>query len=286
MKTDGAKNIREIAGFENYYSINREERNYAALLYAALLQKSNMMKFLNFCKIKEDVSEKAEIYFEYSLIRDLWKKKDNKVKAEIIKRYLGDQIKNDEFLTKSFEENNWEKINDYFGVFTQKASSSDLQYPGNWSIKKFYPNFKDTPDDFLAVCKFKWAFNIKPDLVVHLPQDKAICIETKYESNEGKYPSTSEEKNIFKDIFKEQLKEKGYKKKYIKQTVLQEYMMNHLLGIDTTFVLLCKTPSKIKTEDWIIKLSWKEVFKDEGKKIDTDWFPPFAKAMRDEICKE
>ena len=64
-------NIREIAGIDlNYYSLNREERNYAAIFFAALCRPGNITKFLELCEcdLPEQVSDDFGIYFEYVYI--------------------------------------------------------------------------------------------------------------------------------------------------------------------------------------------------------------------------
>ena len=54
-------------------------------------------------------------------------------------------------------------------------------------------------DEFEAVCKFKWAFNIKPDIVIHTSLESAVCIEAKLESDESTYPKNKKETKPKKD---------------------------------------------------------------------------------------
>ena len=65
----------------NYFEINREERNYAAIFFTALCKEGNIEKFLKLCNINEQIKvDEFGIYFEYSYLRDLWYligKKDN-----------------------------------------------------------------------------------------------------------------------------------------------------------------------------------------------------------------
>jgi hypothetical protein len=249
-------NIREIAQqFPNYSEINREERNYAAIFFAALCTPGNAEKFLSSCGFDETIGPDFGVYFEYSFIRDLWYRiKDEDTKKEIIKKKLNingiDDILNRPVL----------EINKLFGVGGE-PSSDFLQYPGKWAIVKYNRNFPDN-DDFLKICRFKWSFNIKPDVVVHLDKNHAICIEAKYESGEGSYPGGSKEKEIFN----------SRRVEYVGQMELQKYMMEELLGVKTEFMFLVFKKEKSETHKVI---SWAEAFAN----LDVGSMPPFALDM-------
>jgi hypothetical protein len=156
------------------------------------------------------------------------------------------------------------QINRKFGASPQ-PSSRFVQYPGKWSVGRFNENFRDHAD-FLRVCRFKWSFNIKPDIVIHLDRNTAICIEAKYSSGEGYYPSPKREKEIFR--------ERGLD--YVGQTELQKYMMEELLGIHAEFVFLLSTPIESQTHRAI---TWKEAF----TSIDMSEMPHFAVEMAQRI---
>lgn len=249
-------NIRQIIGLNpRYAEINREERNYAALFYHALLINENLEYFMAKCGVNESIGEDFGIYFEYSMLRDLWHQiKTDQVKKEILEKKLA--ISNiDEVLSKPTIE-----INRYFGVMG-KPSGNEIQYPGHWAIVKYNLTVHDN-QDFFKICKFKWSFNIKPDIVIHLSKDRAICIETKYESGEGQYPSQEKDRRIFDER----------KLSRVGQMELQKYMMEDLLGIKTDFVFLVfkKTPS-----DTHKVLTWAEAF--QGMKLGN--LPLFARDM-------
>jgi len=163
-------NIREIAHLNpNYYEICREERNYAAILFAALCVPGNAERFLTHCGFEGKQGPEFGIYFEYAYLRDLWNKiTDDAVRKEIIQRNL--PISGiDELLKLPTIE-----INRKFGV--GGALSEDfVQYPGRWAIVNYNQHFPGN-DDFLKVCRFKWSFNIKPAVVIHLEKNRAICI--------------------------------------------------------------------------------------------------------------
>jgi hypothetical protein len=151
------------------------------------------------------------------------------------------------------------EFNTFFGA-VPKASHKFIQSPGNWSIGRFKENISDKCE-FLKVCKFKWSFKAKPDIVIHTSHDTAVCIEAKYMSGEGHYPTTPSEIREFK---RRELP-------FVSQTSLQEYMMVELLGIETQFVFLVQKPSlKPKTHNILL---WKDAF----ACLNTENCPPFVK---------
>ena len=254
------KNIREIAGLDPKYSeINQEERNYAALFYHVLMKEDNAAIFLQKCGFGEKPKDDFGMYFEYSMIRDLWSIiVDESTKREIIRQKL--EIENIDQIMKGSPLD----INNHFGV-KGNASKGQVQYPGNWVMKK-YDETIEKNDDFHKVCKFKWAFNIKPDIVIHLGKNRAICIETKYKSGEGRYPSQKDDKSIFI--------RRGLP--YVRQMELQKFMMEELLGIETQFVFLVFKKPRSNTQN---VMTWKEAFCG----MDLKNVPKFAKDMLENV---
>lgn len=158
-----------------------------------------------------------------------------------------------------------EEINRKFGV-VGTPSSSTIQFPGNWSIRKFNKNFDDK-DDFLKICRFKWSFRIKPDIVIHLDRNTAICIEAKHQSREGSYPSSRLEKSIFQERSLD----------YVGQAELQKYMMEDLIGLQTDFILLVSDKTESQTHKVV---TWREAF--AGLEISE--MLPFAIEMAERIA--
>ena len=249
-------NIRETAKLTpNYFEINREERNYAAILFAALCKRENAEKFLHYCGYDTELGPDFGIYVEYAYLRDLWSKiDDEQVKKEIIRRHL--KISRiDEILDQPIVD-----INRTFGA-AGRPSVEFVQNPGKWAITKYDENFPIT-EDFVKICRFKWSFNIKPDIVIHLEKDRAICIEAKYESGEGTYPASGKEKAIFR--------KRGIP--YVGQMELQKYMMEELLGIHTDFLFLVSRKKKSATHKVV---GWAEAF----NCLDLTDLPSFAAEM-------
>lgn len=249
-------NIRTLIGFNgSYYNINREERNLTAIFYHLLLQKDNLKTFLKSLTIDFPVIEdEVAIYFEYAFLRDLWNsidKSDNDTKRRIILSLL--KPLNISYLaTCSIEE-----FNTYFGAVPM-PSTKFIQSPGNWSIDNYKLNIAEN-SEFLKVCKFKWCFNAKPDIVIHTSNNHAICIEGKFESNEGLYPTKTSEKQEF-----------GRRNlSPVKQTEIQKRIME-LLGIQSSFIILAQKQIPSSTH---MTLLWEDVFKD----LDITSSPAFIK---------
>ena len=263
-------NIRQYLNFQDgYYRINREERNLAAIFYHTLLLGDNLKRFLEFLKCDFPIKEKeTAIYFEYAFLRDLWNsiKKDNKEEKNRFKRKLILDLLNpanrDELEKMSIYE-----FNSYFGA-VRTLSSDSIVSPGNWSIKYYDKNITDN-DEFLKICKFKWSFNAKPDVVIHTTNDTAICIEAKYESGEGKYPSNRDEREIFKRRFGQNRSEDSY---LVGQLSIQKKIMEELLGIKTLFLFLVQKKGN-NSEPAIQTITWNEAFQN----LDTENCPYFVK---------
>lgn len=255
-------NFRDIAKIDpNYCEINREERNYTAILFTVLCKVENTIKFLNRCGFNvHTLGPDFGIYFEYSFLRDLWFQiSDNETKKAIIRNLL--PIKDiDVILNKPIVD-----INRIFGT-SGKPSTEYIESPSNWAITKYSDNFDD--EDFIKVCMFKWSFNIKPDIVIHIDKNTALCIEAKYESGEGQYPSSQKDQIIFTER----------KINRVGQTKLQKYMMEELLGIKTKFMFLVSKSTNSASHEII---NWRETF----EILDTSGLPPFAKQMIQKISE-
>lgn len=251
-----------------YYKINREERNLAAVFYHTLLLGDNLQRFLYSVGYDAPIiPEETGIYFEYAHIRDLWNniKGDdlealNAFKRKVILDLLNPSNR-EELEAKSIYE-----FNQYFGA-VRTQSAKHIASPGNWSIPYFDPYIADN-EAFLEVCKFKWCFNAKPDIVIHTTNDHALCIEAKYESGEGKYPSTKKDQDIFRRRFAQDERDESY---MVGQLSIQQKIMNELLGLqDTQFLYLVQKKGKGGT---VPEVSWGEAF----GVLDTESCPYFVK---------
>ena len=263
-------NIREIGGTDPaYWSICREERNYAAILFAALCMPGNDKLFLDLCGVKDPIDDEFGIYFEYAYLRDYWnglKDKSDEKLNELKKRIIGESL-GIPVVNEILKGSDLATINEKLGV-SGRPSKKFIQSPGRWTVKGLDKiEFLDN-DYFLKLCKFKWAFNIKPDIVIHLSKSRAICIEAKHESGEGQYPSSKEEKAIFS--------RRGLKN--VGQLELQQYLMNELLGIQTDFVFIV---SKMEQTQQHKVMHWGDVFAE----MNLEGMPLFARNMAKAISK-
>jgi hypothetical protein len=247
-------NIRQQLDYKDgYYKINREERNLAAIFYHTLLLGDNLKNFLIQIDSKFPlVDNEMGIYFEYAFIRDLWCsiKPDNGFKRKLILDMLQPINRVDLEKLSIFD------FNKYFGA-NRTLSAEYIASPGNWSVRYFDKSILDN-GEFLKVCKFKWCFNAKPDIVIHTSHTTAICIEAKFESGEGKYPSNDFEKEIFRN--------RGID--LVGQLSIQKKIMEEILGIQTEYIFLVQRKSMTETHKaW----TWQEVFAN----LDTTMCPFF-----------
>ena len=235
-------NIRTLVGETARYStFNREERNCVAMLYHALLTDQNLAAFMQAVGYTTTFDpQEVEVFVEWSYLRDLWNHTDQQKRREVILESL--PLANAQHLTSASPT----EFNTYFGA-TPKPSTMYIQSPATWSIAKFSNTIADS-EEFLGACRLKWAFRVKPDLVIQPDADRALCIEAKWESGEGRYPAVASEIAEFtnRDLPRSS------------QTEIQRYMMEDLLGIETGFRLLTrKPPTTAHVDD---TLTWKEAF--------------------------
>src|SRR5665213_3535942 len=196
-------NLRELVGIEDepYFKFNREERHLAAILFYLLNSSDNAERVLRSVDPTWKINpEEFGIYFEYSYPRDLWhrlkvKSESNKCKRDAIIAMLGTVGFDTTKLTSLIRE---KEFNAFF--IGPRGSSHFIQSPANWSLTQLVKSLplQGDENDLLTACKVKWAFRVKPDLVIHADRGRALCIELKLESGEGSYPSSGIEKKLLK----------------------------------------------------------------------------------------
>jgi hypothetical protein len=240
----GIPNLRTMLAFDvGYDAICREERNLAAIFYHLLLDPANLARFLELIHCDQKVSpDEMAIFFEYAFVRDLWKSrvKDAATARACIQQFV--QPPDPDALEKL----STRQFNEFFGV-AGIPSKTNIQMPARWSIPKYGPHMGDDAF-FLRVCKFKWAFNAKPDIVVHTSRETAICIEAKIESSEGRYPSSSADCGEFA----------RRRLGLVRQTELQKFVFEELLGIHAEYVYL--VPDAAQRSATHKTLTWSKTF--------------------------
>lgn len=261
---------------KHYYEICREERNFAAILYHFLLDKNNLKLFFTSI-LNEDIIEDdlkcVEIYYEYACLRDIWDKlkednNGNQKKGQYIAKFLD--------LDEKYEKSHFDEkeiiieFNKQFGAKSEKH----IENPGNWKLKDLLRLFEKNQELFLSACMLKWAFNIKPDIVIIIPgkeivPDKVICLEAKVESSEDKYPSGNKTKfsekltgykakndnKKYNGYLTESTREKD--KYYVTQTKMQKFLFEEVFEF-----------KKPETKHYIIKSKPKN--KKSGKTTKTE----------------
>ena len=211
--------------------------------------------------------EGAQVYTEFSFLRDHWKTlgNDNDVK----RRHILDLLSTVPLLARYSAENLPPEIADFNAVFMGERGrriNKDIAFPGLWSVLALHEKFGGNVVEFRDFCRFKWAFNIKPDIVVLVPGSQPICIEAKLESGEGHYPTNRAEQSLFNSIFGEELGR-------VRQLELQQFMFGNLLESPCRSVVIGKTP--FITDAPNVFVSWEETF----SRLDMGQSLPFVRNL-------
>lgn len=254
----------------SFYQFVREERFFCSILAHLLMQKGpNLKLFLDLVAERmgerptvEDVNvQDAEIYLEFSYLRDHWDTlgKDNERKRAVIMDLLSDVPELHQYGIPGLPED----IADFNAFFMGPRGlriRQDISSPGRWSVATLAKRFGKVPEQFRGFCKFKWSFNIKPDIVVFVPGSKPLSIEAKLESKEGQYPANGGERKIFDELF-------GQRQGRVGQIELQQFMFSVLLDSPCDSLLLARNRGPG------VQMTWQDVFQrlDLGASIEFVW---------------
>ena len=231
-----------------------------AMLFSLLVCcPENLATFANNLGWDPDDLASTEIYLEWAYLRDLWNGCDDQtVRREAILATL--RPSKAEWLSTC----TILKFNAFFGA-SPRPSSRVIQYPGRWSVSGFDGNIGDD-DEFLRTCIYKWAFNIKPDLVLQTPGDHVLCIEAKLESGEGTYPTSAAERAIFdrRDLVR------------LRQREVQRYLVEEILGFDGLFRYLVPRPRPDDDQ----AISWPDALEGLEPCFDSEFVSRWLRRMR------
>jgi hypothetical protein len=210
-----------------FWTFNREERNAVAVLFGLLTRPGNLKVFCSQFGWEPDDLADAEVAVEWTFLRDLWNHHNRRVEPAVLRSAILATLQpaNAAVLARC----STLEFNAHFGA-VPRPSATYVQSPSNWSVRRFDETIVDD-DEFVATCRFKWAFNVKPDLVVQTPSGRVLCIEAKWDSGEGSYPASEPEKAIFA---RRQIP-------YVSQTEVQRYLVDDVLGFDGEFVFLARS---------------------------------------------
>lgn len=169
---------------KTYVQVNREERFYCALLAHALLSSATVR--LGFCELvmrefKFDLKpDEFAIYLEVAALRDYWADLGNSIVYDKCthakRRKVLEAILSDCGLPAS--------TIDRHQLFWTSNQRRKLWSPGRWETGAIVKISKDDRK-FEELLKIKWAFNVKPDILI-VSNKIAVVIEAKLESSEGK----------------------------------------------------------------------------------------------------
>lgn len=140
------------------------------------------------------------------------------------------------------------EFNEFFMGERGKSIVRDVASPALWSVKGLEQKFRSSPTVFFDLCKVKWAFNIKPDLVLLRPGATPICIEAKLESGEGAYPG-GEDAKIVDAVMGKVTRQSQFQ--------LQQFLFSTLLGSPCRQVVVQKLAGDM---DGVTVFSWGQVF--------------------------
>lgn len=264
-----------ILGESSFYQFVREERFFCSILAHLLMQEGpNLQSFLELVREKTGARplakaadiRHAEIYLEFSFLRDHWHSlgRDNDAKRRLITTSLIRVPELQQFDVGEFPQG----ISDFNAFFIGSRGhkiKQDISFPAQWSVATLAKRFGHRPEQFRGFCKFKWSFNIKPDIVVLVPGSKPLCIEAKLESTEGQYPTNSSERKIFDEIF-------GIEEGRVGQLKLQQFMFEKLLEDPCDSLFLSRNPGPGA------HVTWHEVF----ERLDVNASIPFVRSLIEE----
>ena len=265
-----------------FYRFVREERLFCATLAHLLMQRGpNLGEFLRLVndRLPEGSNlpiiqlEEAQIYLEFTFLRDSWHflGTNNDEKRERIFTLLSRVPGLGHYKSEAFP-STIPEFNAFFMGSRGGSIVSDIVYPGQWSVRTLFEKFGENREEFRNFCRFKWSFNIKPDMVVLLTGSQLLCIEAKLESREGWYPSRAQECAIFDTLF-------GQREGRVGQIELQQFMFEHLLASPCQTILIGRTAPVGGGDDVpVLFLCWKEVFQE----LDLDSSVPYVRKLIEE----
>jgi hypothetical protein len=258
---------------ESYAAFNREEAHRTAFLFATLSVGKNLEKFLTLIGYQPtDGSElhEARVYFEYAKLRDHWfrLKTNEEEKINLINSTLGLKLLSQKL--PEYTPGKEQAFNELL-VGRESASKKTIESPGNWGVKKLDEHFSgsDANDDFRNVCIFKWAFNIKPDIVIEMGRGSIVSVEAKFCSGEGQYPSGKKEIGIFRN--------RGIS--LVSQTEVQRVMVEDILRAKFRGVFITEKEKPSPKDLGAAHGQWREIsWNSAMEKMDLE---PFSDQQKD-----
>lgn len=267
----------QAAQLTAFLKFAREERQFCAIFAHLLLQKGpNLGRFLDLANshLADGIPnpnlaprlDDAQVYLEFTFLRDHWNELDRGTpeRRDWILSYMSRVEGLREFAQRDLPTDP-SRFNRLFAGESGARFRDDYAYPGRWTVQALADSFRQEPHLVRELCRFKWAFNIKPDLVIVLPDAPPLVIEAKLESKEGSYPSSYSECNLFDEM--------GLSR--VGQLELQGFMFESLLGVPCRSMFLVRDPSPYPQPGGVPLLTWREVF----LAMDLDSSIPFVRRL-------
>ena len=188
---------------KEYFEVNREERHFGNLLISTIIYDNNFRTFF-FNLINEKLKKpeylkgEFDIYSETAILRDYWYDlgENRKKSPELVNRHR-------EIIRLCFGHFNINPVLlDQYPLFWDK---NQLKFPGKWTEKHNKNLFtlkniqKENSIQNNYLCRIKWAFNAKPDLLI-ISNNKCVIIELKLESGIGKNDDGYDQIQTQKDV--------------------------------------------------------------------------------------
>ena len=175
---------RHVFSDKLFYQVNREERNYCALIaHALLMSRTARSRFAELCarhlNVRLDPGH-LEIFVEVAALRDYWNDLGDpqKYTAETHQRRL--------YAVQAMLKHMGVKgeLIDRYDFFWTKGVGSKLWSPGAWQPAKLRGELD--PRHVEALWRLRWAFNSKPDMLI-ISDAASLLIEAKLESGESQH---------------------------------------------------------------------------------------------------
>jgi hypothetical protein len=255
-----------------FYEFVREERQYCAVLAHLLMSSGeNLRTFVQLVNQQLadarpfEYSEGTEIYLEYSYLRDKWRELSSPLREDPRTNRRGAydavNLKKREFIADLLlglpevqdldppdASRGAAAWNQYFMGSTGGRIVREVASPALWPVSGLAAQFAHAPATFYALCKVKWSFRIKPDLVMVMPDQRPLCIEAKMESPEGAYP-TGSECGVVDGVMGAVTR--------CRQFELQDFMFSELLGTPCQSLVIAQKPARVGGPP---ALSWGAIF--------------------------
>ena len=225
-----------------YGAVVREERFFCAVLFHLLLSEMSsadrMREVLQKCGVPDaeyrDLSS-VRVFVEYAMARDLWNSLGTDIKANDAKRrFILDLLPNQAILSEDTPISAFNRL-----LGTKPVSEDFIQSPARWGIATIHDNFND-PVLVERASQLKWAFNVKPDIVIEIDEESVVCIEAKVESSQ--------------DVYSNGL---GFTQT---QCQVQSFLMSELLGFTNVHQVFL-APWDNRKEPPYTHVTWASIFK-------------------------